>query len=328
MAKPSEVIHVITRCLEVQQPLFIWGEPGIGKSSLAGQVAKLLDRPLRDIRLSLVDSVDLRGFPFPKDGRMEFLVPSFLPTDPDSIDIIFLDELNLASGAVQNAAYQLINDRKIGDYHLPTGVGVIAAGNREADGGYITTMAPALANRFLHIDFNVDFDDWRAWAIANNQKPEVVNFINFRPGLLHDFDQDKRAFPTPRSWEFVSRVLSDTELPSSVEKQMIAGSIGDGAAGEFISFLKIYRNLPNPDAVLMSPLTATVPDDLATLYALCGSLSVRASTTNFDRLVQYCNRLSPEFQVLCIRDAVVRNRDLSNTKTFSDWAIKNSHTLS
>lgn len=324
--RPSLSIEAITQSVHVQQPLFLWGQPGVGKSAITKAVAKQLGMQIIDLRLSLLDSVDLRGFPHMVGNRMHFATPIFLPTDPDSTGILFLDEMNAAPPAVQSAAYQLVLDRRIGEYQLPDGWAIIAAGNRETDQGVTYTMPAPLANRFTHLDFEVHFDDWRQWAVSNGIKSEVVQFISFRPGLLNDFDPDKRAFPTPRSWEFVSRIL-DGNMTPEVERALIAGSVGDGAEVELRNFLKIYRNLPNPDAVLMNPKKADVPTDLATLYALCGALSERASESNFDRLVEYADRLKPEFQVLTIRDSVARNRDLAQTAVFSQWAIKNASVL-
>lgn len=324
--RPIHAAEAIKACLAVQQPLFVWGQPGVGKSAVIRQLAKDNNLQLIDLRLSLLDSVDLRGFPHMKESRMHFATPIFLPTDPDSTGILFLDEMNAALPSVQAAAYQLVLDRRLGEYTLPKGWAIIAAGNRETDQGVTYTMPAPLANRFTHIDFDVHFDDWRTWAMANNIRPEVVNFINFRPGILNDFDPDKRAFPTPRSWEFVNRIL-DSDTSPIVERSLIAGAVGDGAASEFVAFLKIFRDLPNPDAVLMNPKTAVVPTDLATLYALCGALAARASDANFERLVEYCGRLKEEFQVLCVRDAVTRNRDLAQTQAFTDWAIKNAAVL-
>jgi len=324
--KPSHAAEAIETCIDARQPLFIWGAPGVGKSSVVKQVAKEKGITLIDQRLTLLDSVDLRGFPRVKNDKMSFAIPEFLPDDPNSSGVLFLDEMNAAPPAVQSAAYQLVLDRRLGEYELPAGWSIIAAGKRETHQGATYTMAAPLANRFAHIDFDVDFDDWRQWAMSNDFRPEVVNFINLRPGLLNDFDPDKRAFPTPRSWEFVNRTLDRARSPV-VERALIAGSVGEGASAEFAAFLKIYRNLPIPDAVLLNPKSAQVPEDLATLYALCGALAARASDANFERLVEYCGRLKEEFQVLCIRDAVTRNRDLANHKSFTDWAIKNATVL-
>lgn len=324
--RPSQVSEAIEICLSVKQPVFIWGPPGAGKSAVTKQVADKLNRKVIDLRLSQLDSVDLRGFPHLKDDRMHFAVPAFLPTDPESTDILFFDELNTGKPATQAAAYQLVLDRALGEYKLPPNVTIVAAGNRETDQGATYTMAAPLANRFMHLDFEVNFDDWRQWAMKNDIKPEIVNFMNFRPGLLNDFDPDKRAFPTPRSWEFVNKVLDQGATPA-VERTMIAGCVGDGAGAEFAAFLKIFRNLPNPDAILLNPKSAVVPEDLATLYALCGALAARASESNFERLIEYCGRMKEEFQVLCVRDSVTRNRDLAHTQAFSDWAVKNASVL-
>lgn len=324
--RPSLATEAIKKAIEVKQPLFLWGQPGVGKSAVTRDVSNALSLDLIDLRLSLLDSVDLRGFPHMIGNRMHFATPIFLPTEPDSKGILFLDEMNAAPPAVQSAAYQLVLDRRIGEYKLPDGWAIVAAGNRETDQGVTYTMPAPLANRFTHIDFEVHFDDWRAWAVHNNIKPEIVNFISFRPNLLNDFDPDKRAFPTPRSWEFVSKIIDGSATPE-VERALISGSVGDGASAELAGFLKIYRNLPNPDAVLMNPKKADVPTDPATLYALCGALSARASEANFDRLVEYCERMKPEFQVLCVRDSVTRNRDLAHTGAFNKWAVANASVL-
>lgn len=324
--RPSLVSEALEACVSVKQPLFLWGPPGVGKSAVTKQLAKKLNMQLIDLRLSLLDSVDLRGFPFKEGNRMHFATPIFLPTDPDSTGILFLDEMNAGTPATQAAAYQLVLDRRVGEYELPPGWAIIAAGNRETDQGVTYTMPAPLANRFIHLEYEVQFDDWRKWATNAGMKTEVVNFINFRPGLLNDPDFDKRAFPTPRAWEFVSRIL-DSGRSQQVERALIAGAVGDGASAEFAAFLKIYRNLPNPDSILMNPKAAAVPTDLATLYALCGALAERASESNFERLIEYCERLKDEFQVLCIRDSVTRNRELAQTQTFSNWAIKHADVL-
>ena len=325
--RPSVASGFIKSALNIRIAAMVWGGAGVGKSSVVRQLAAELNRKVIDIRLSLVDPTDLRGFPYRDSGVMRWAPACFLPQERDSTDILFLDEINSAPPAVQAAAYQLILDRKIGEYQLPDGVSVVAAGNRETDRGITYTMSAPLANRFLHIDpFEVHFDDWRLWAMNNKLRMEVVNFINYRPALLNDFDGTKKAFPTPRTWEFVHKVLSDGN-PPEIERAMIGGAVGEGAGAEFAGFLRIFRNLPNPDTVLMNPKTAEVPTDPATLYALCGALSARASEANFDRMLEYCGRMKPEFQVLAIRDAVKRTPSLAQMEAFNKWAIANHSVL-
>lgn len=317
--RPSLAAEALRKLIQIRRPGFIWGPPGVGKSAIVKQVASSLGLEVVDLRLSLLDNVDLRGFPHMVDKRMHFATPAFLPTDPNSKGVLFLDEMNAAPQAVQAAAYQLVLDRRSGEYILPDGWALIAAGNRETDQGVVYTMPAPLANRFVHLDYEVNFDDWRKWASNYGIRTEITSFLDFRPGLLNDFDPDKRAFPTPRSWQFVSEIL-DSQMTPEVEKALIAGAVGDGAKAELISFLKVYRTLPKPELCITSPKTAPVPTDLATIYALCGALSERADSKTFPGIIEYVQRLKPEFQVLCIRDAVGRNKELLNTAEFGTWA--------
>lgn len=326
--KPTHARQAIEACMNAKQSVFVWGQPGIGKSAVIKNIATERGIGFIDLRLSQLDTVDLRGFPMMKNDRMEFAIPGFLPTDMDSEGIIVLEELNSARPDMQATAYQFIHDRQIGAYKLPPKWSLIAAGNRDKDNGVTYSMGAPLSSRFVHVDFEVDFDDWRQWAVANGIAPEITNFISFRPALLNQFDPLKRSFPTPRTWEFVSKLLGSNVQDRLVESHLIDGSVGPEACAEFRAFLKIYRDLPNPDMVLMNPSKAPVPDDLATLYALCGALAARTTESNFGRLIEYCARLRGEFQVLTIKDACMRNKELAHTAEFADWTVKNFNLLS
>ncbi|MCW8986057.1 MAG: MoxR family ATPase, partial [Gammaproteobacteria bacterium] len=147
-------------------PVMLWGAPGVGKSQIISQIAKRHNAPLIDIRLSQMEPSDLRGIPFRDGDRVEWAIPSMLPNaethGPEGI--LFLDEITSAPPSVSAAAYQLILDRKLGDYEVPKGWAIFAAGNRQGDRGVTYTMPAPLANRFSHFDFEVNVDDWVAWA--------------------------------------------------------------------------------------------------------------------------------------------------------------------
>lgn len=317
--KPTAVKKALNSLLNVQQATFVWGPPGVGKSQVVRQIAEERGVDLVDLRAVLLDPVDLRGIPKIEGTRAIWCPPSFLPTKGKGI--LFLDELNAAPASVQAGCYQLVLDRKLGEYTLPSGWSIIAAGNREADRAVTSRMPSALANRFVHLQFDVDLEDWVAWALQNKIKTEIIAFVRFRPGLLHSFDpaKNEKSFPTPRSWEFVSRALG-TGLPSEIEFEVFSGTVGDGPAGELVGFLRIFRQLPSPDVILMSPKKADVPKDPATLYAICGALSARASDQTIKNIVTYANRIPPEFSVLMIRDCIQREKDLVNTRAFIEWA--------
>lgn len=53
---------------------------------------------------------------------------------------------------------------------------------------------------------------------------------------------------------------------------------GEGAAAEFCGFIKLFRSLPDPKVLLAAPETAEVPEDPATLYAVCDLLFTQTKT--------------------------------------------------
>ncbi len=324
--KASCVSIALRSLLPARQPVFLWGPPGIGKSAIVAQVAAANSLELQDIRALLLDPVDLRGLPFiGPDGRSRWATPGFLPQE-GTTGILFFDELNAAPAMVQASLYQLVLDRKLGEYRLPDGWSIIAAGNRDSDRAVTTRMPTPLRNRFVHIEFEVDAEDWSRWAIQSGIRPEVIAFIRFRPELLSGFDRDATAFPSPRSWEFVSRIL-DTMPDPTLEYELVAGAVGPGAATEFTGFLRMFRDLPSIDAILLNPAAEAVPDSPAAQYAVASALALQASDVNFDRIYLYVARMPVEFRILCVRDASLRDPSIKYTSAYVKWAVENHDVL-
>lgn len=323
----ASCIHSCLRALvSSKQPVFLWGGPGIGKSAIVRQVAEALGRALQDVRALLLDPVDLRGLPFlGSDGRSKWALPEFLPQNGEGI--LFLDELNAAPAMVQASCYQLVLDRKLGEYRLPDGWAIVAAGNRDSDRAVTTRMPTPLRNRFVHLEFEIDAQEWSEWAIRTGIRPEVIAFLRFRPELLSVFDREANAFPSPRSWEFVSRIL-DSAAATTLEHELFCGSVGTGAATEFSAFLRMFRELPNIDAILLNPDREPVPENAAAQYAVAAALARCASEGNFDRVRVYLQRMPVEFSVMCVRDAALRRPEIRHTPSYTQWAIENHHVLS
>ena len=323
--RPSELAPTLALLVEARQPAILWGAPGCAKSALAQQVAADAARAYVDVRALLLDPVDLRGIPWRDgDGRTRWAPPAFLPpADDPGRWLINLEELPSAVPMVQAALYQLVLDRKVGEYELPEGASLIACGNRESDRGVVHRMPTPLASRFVHLEILVDADDWLAWGAANDIAPEVLFFVSMRPELLHAFDAQskEKAFCCPRTWEMVSTIVSRRAgLDAGVERALFRGTVGEAAAVEFSAFLRVWRELPHPKAVLDDPGNAAVPENASALIALCGSLYRMADDVTLDAIVTYARRLRREVGEFLVGSCVRRDPDLQRSPAFIRWA--------
>lgn len=187
--------------------------------------------------------------------------------------ILFLDELNAAPPSVQAAAYQLILNRRIGNYYLPDGVSIVAAGNRESDKGVTFRMPSPLANRFTHIELEANFEDWQRWAINAGVHAEVIGFLSHHKQHLFTFDAKSpdKAFATPRSWTTVADLIDDN-LPESLNTTLVAGTVGEGLAIEFAQHRKIASKLPKPDDILTGRVKDLNIKDISAMYSLSISM--------------------------------------------------------
>lgn len=306
--------------------VFIWGSPGIGKSSIVYEVANEMKKTLHEMRALLYEPIDVRGFPKVENGKTIYCPPEDLPMTANCI--LFTDELNLAPQMTQNSFLQLIiPPHKLGSYSLPEDCGIIAAGNRETDRVGATRMGTSLANRFVHLKMDLDNDCWLDWAIENDIAPEVYAFIKYRGDLLSTFDpkKDEKAFASPRSYEFLSNIVKGGlfSLPREAQLEIVCGTIGEGPATEFIAFIDIWMSLPDPEGVFKSPKTFQIPEKPAVLFALCGALSRKVSVKNAEPFFDFANRLSGEWSVRLVNDATKIEPKLKNTKNYIQWASKN-----
>ena len=273
---PKGAMKAIRKAIQTRRPTFLWGPPGIGKSDVVKQIGEQAGREVIDVRLALWEPTDIKGIPYynADQGKMVWAPPSELPTDPESTAIIFLDELNSAPPAVQAAAYQLILNRAVGTYKLPKGVDLVAAGNREGDRGVTYRMPAPLANRFVHLEMKVDFDDFQDWATLNKVHPEVLGYVGFAKQDLYDFDpkSPSKSFATPRSWVFVSELLQDDDCDNDTLSTLIAGAVGDGLATKFMAHRKIAGRLPKAEDILSGKVKDLQIKEVTAMYSLTVSL--------------------------------------------------------
>ena len=275
----------IRAAYKTQKPLYIWGAPGIGKSDTVRKVAKEIaeDKGLKyeeysgefkedtlhlvDVRVSQLEPSDLRGIPKIGDDSVKWIKPDWLPTE--GIGILFLDELNTAHQSIQKAAYQLILDRRIGDYILPEGWITIAAGNRQSDKANVFNMPKPLQNRFLHTTLvEPTVDDWAEWAMDNGIDSRIIGFLKFKRDYLMDFNptDSNKAFASPRTWEYVSDLIEDVEDYNEVY-ELSSLAIGTGKSIELMEFIKLREKMDVRE-ILENPEGVEIPEQRDVFYSM------------------------------------------------------------
>ena len=270
----------LKKAFKHKRPLFLWGPPGIGKSEVVADFTAELGGYMIDLRLGQMEPTDIRGIPFYNKelGKMDWAEPVDLPTEEFAKDypivVLFLDEMNSAAPSVQAAAYQLILNRRIGKYRLPENVVLVAAGNRESDKGVTYRMPTPLANRFIHQEMKCDFSSWQEWAVHHNIHKDVVGYLSFAKQDLYDFDPKSasRAFATPRSWTFVSELLSDEDGDDDTVMNLVAGTVGEGLAVKFMAHRKIAGRMPKPEDILSGKVKELEVKEVSAMYSLVISM--------------------------------------------------------
>jgi len=268
-------------------PVMLWGPPGVGKSQLVAQIAAKHGAPMIDIRLSQMEPSDLRGIPFRSGELVEWAVPAMLPDAArhGGRGILFLDEITSAPPSVSAAAYQLILDRRLGEYQVPEGWAIFAAGNRQGDRGVTYAMPAPLANRFSHFEFAAHLDDWAAWAYGNGIDERLVGFLRFKPELLFDFDPGRAemAFPSPRSWEFAHRALQKFAGRPDLLAGALSACVGQAAGIECAAWIESLDRLPDLDAIV-DGRPAGVPEEIDLQYAVAADDWRAAPRTECSRM--------------------------------------------
>lgn len=340
---PNDIIDFVEAiAIKNNEPVFIWGKPGIGKSAIMKQLTKrTLSRSIMDlfgvtkktmrlvdIRLSQYDSVDLRGIPDVQNGRTVWNVPSTMPFEgndafpDDELIVLFFDEMNAATPAVSAVAYQIIHDRACGEHNIKRNVVIVGAGNREGDKGVVNRMPLPLANRMTHIEAEVSVDSWSLWAQNNDIPPEGIAFINFRKiDVLNTFDPSKpeKAFATPRTWEKALKYYR-SDIPMHLKQAAMAGAVGDGPAAEFWGFVDVWSKMISLDKIEKNPDTVDVPTDAAMRYAMTMAISGSLTAKNIAAFYVYLKRMPAEFPVLAMQMAMKRDDKLFATPTFVSFA--------
>ena len=326
-------------------PIMLWGSPGVGKSQAMRQVGEVLGKKLNkkveitDVRLLLFSPTDLRGIPV-ADAKKELAIwlrPKIFQMDSSEeiLNILILDEISAAPPSVQAAAYQIVLDRQVGEHRIPDNCIIMAAGNRVTDKSVAYKMPKALGNRLCHINIEIDVDDWKRWAIPNDIDSTILAYVNTDPIKLDKFDHstDDNAFATPRAWEKVDGVLKILGLENGMP--LISGLIGEALAYDFMTYTKVFEDIPNIDHILQGKgaKAPTRPDINFALVSALVSRVFKVNDEELDNILRYAlDKMGADFAVLVYKDLVKAGDEAKNrilkSKVLPDFISKYGSILS
>jgi len=268
-------IHEFLLNVATSRPVFIWGPPGVGKSSLVEQFAHELGLECVALLGSQLAPEDLIGIPQIDGAVSRFFPPAMIVRDREFV--LFIDELNIASAEIQKAFYSLILDKRIGEYRLPQGSIIIGAGNRAVDAALARQMPSALVNRMVHVHLKPSHREWLTWAQEHGIHSWVLDYIRSRPTQLATEvpPTKEEPFSTPRSWHCVSDALHafGEDIAANHLDALLFGCLTRDHAIGFKAFLKQIRNKFSVHRILKGeePWPAA-PEDRDLTYFLTQSL--------------------------------------------------------
>lgn len=332
---PRQIRRFIIRCMKARRVPFIKSSPAMGKSALVSSVADEYTLKMLDHRLSTSTPEDLSGLPHFENGKASFVPFDMFPTEdmevPEGYNgwLLFLDEFNSCSKAVQAAAYKLVLDRMVGQKKLHPRVLIVCAGNLSSDRAIVNPIGTAMQSRLIHLKMVLDFDEFmQDVALPQKWDNRIIAYLSYKRANLHDFrpDHQDETFCSPRTWEFMNDLIQGEEVRAE-DAALYAGTITSGIAVDFITFTKVFNSLPKLKDIIQDPHGTDVPVESGTRWATITMLLENVDDDNYDQISTYIDRMSAEFRVLFFRGLIAQKPHLKQHQAFRKSAVQLSRYL-
>jgi len=304
----SAVRVALALAVGARVPVLLWGGAGLGKSSAIREMAAAADLPCETVIASIREPSDFAGLPVvAQDGAsVHFAPPRWAGRLAEAgRGVLFLDEISTAPPAVQAALLRVVLERTVGDLELPAEVTVVAAANPPEQAADGWDLSPPLANRFCHLDWDLNAAEWAEGVMAGFSQPAVPDlpdelmrrelstaragltaFVTARSHLLHAHPGNEsaagQAWPSPRSWEMAARLVAASRVSAAedkVEALLVAGAVGAAAAAEFLAWREDL-DLPDPEDALRDPQSFRLPERGDRAYAALASVTAAVLADN------------------------------------------------
>ena len=329
--RPTDLEETLRFHESLAEPIIVLGPPGVGKSEIVRQVSAKADRTVVYLDLSSADPTDVGGIPFPlrlEDGTLIVERAVFKKFVGDKPMTIFVDETFQGSPAVMNSVAPLFLEKRLGDFFLPEGTWIVGASNRQQDRAGTSRPPSHLPNRVTIVETAFHVDDLRMHWIDNEMPDQLLGFAKYAPDSIFDFDPNRFVNATPRQWTWIGENFNDLMHLSPMSRMaIIGGRVGEGNAAKFMGFCKVFDALPSIDEALMNPGTIPIPEPLDIRYAFAVAISACMTPDNIDRLCKIEERMPRNIGVMMMNDAKRRNKNITSTKAFRDWAVRNASVM-
>lgn len=323
---PSQVKEAIIACMKAFLVPILISSPGMGKSSIVKGIGEEYNLKIIDLRLSSMEPTDLCGLPWFNNGKAQFQPFDVFPLEGTPIPngyegwILFLDEFNSASRAVQAAAYKVVLDRMIGNHKLHDKCFIICAGNKASDNAITTRLSTAMLSRLIHLNMEVNFEDWRDnFALPNKIDERILAYLSMYPQKLMEFDPERedQTFACPRTWHFVSKLIKASNNKVSNEIiPLLAGAITLEHASAFVRFCKVYKNIIRVEDIEKNP-EITPPMDTATLWAIVIHLIYHTKKDNYKAIFHFLEKVPATLRIVYYQSIVKQHPELMMDMEFA-----------
>lgn len=343
---PRQIREYVIDCIKAGLVPFVRSSPGMGKSAIINAIAREFGLKVIDLRLSQATPEDAQGLPRFRDitddaGTVLRSISEFVPFETFPVEstpipagfngwLLFLDEFNSGTKMVQAAMYKIILDKMVGQDKLHPNVAIVCAGNLEGDRAIVNSLSTAMQSRLVHLIMRLDHEQFmKDVAFKNHWDPRIIAYLSYKQGALHDFqpDHDGHTFSCPRTWEFMNKLISGNEVTED-KAALYAGTITSGTAVEFITFTKVFNELPSLKEIIQDPEGVPVPTDPATRFATVSMLISQVTDDthdkegkltkkgNFEPITIFVNRWTSELRVLFFRGLLVQQPELRKHPMF------------
>ncbi|MCC5611005.1 ATP-binding protein [Nostoc sp. CHAB 5834] len=320
-------IRVLTLCAKNNLPVIMSGAPGVGKSDIVALVAKNIEADCIISHPVTGEPTDVKGLPFPDETKT---FARFLPygdleraIKAKKKTIWFLDDFGHALPAVQASYMQLLLARQIGEHKISDFVTFVLATNlKQHRAGTHGFIEPVKSRFSTIINLKPTLQEWTPWAWEHNVPAEIISYLMFKPDdfIVENPTLELTNSPSPRTWANLGKLQTAGVHPDD-ELEVFSGAIGAAVATEYQSFLNLSRECPAPETLLLSPSSASIPEDISILYALGNAVAHHVTPENFANLMVYTDRIGAmgkqELSAFFIRNAIRRCPNAQQTSAFT-----------